>query len=162
MTYEPQAPSDVQTPEIFCARLEIVADDDNAEEAGTVNAFDAGHFDVGSGAGAGDVGSKPRRFLEAREVFGQRLDDVRSVEDTKVEVRQQGDDAATFAGRVVEDNGPGIRDACERGCEDAIAALDFVVGEIVVEFPVDVGSEPIGGTPGNGRDKDAAGAAVAD
>ncbi len=52
-----------------------------------MDALDARHFDVGGGAGAGDIGGEPRRRGAAGEVFRQRFNDLRSGEDAEVEVR---------------------------------------------------------------------------
>ena len=49
---------------------------------------------------------------------------------------------------MMEDDGAGIRDAREGSGEDAVAALDFFVGEIVVELPVELGGKPVGGKAG--------------
>jgi hypothetical protein len=70
-------------------RFGFVADEDHVEEAGSMDTFDAGHFDVGCGGGAGDPGDQRRRLRAAAEVFRESFNDLTGAEDAEVPVGQE-------------------------------------------------------------------------
>lgn len=128
------------------------------EESGAVDAFNAGHFNVGCGAGAGDVGGEGWGLLAAIEVFREGFNDLAGMEDAEVPVGEQGEDAAAFSWAMVEDDGSGFGDGAG-GCGDnAFGLFDFGVGEAVVEGEFETvdlpggGDQPFVGGAGGGKE----------
>ena len=68
------------------------------EEAGPVDALDARHFDIGGGAGTGDIGCECGWLRANRKVFGQRFDDLAGAQDAKMPIRKKRKNATSFAG----------------------------------------------------------------
>src|SRR4051812_33119502 len=87
-----------------------LADQDDVEGAGAVDAFDAVEFDVAGGGGAGDPGCRAV-WVEAGEGLGEGVHDlVGCVDDADVVVGDEGEDAAALVGCCVEDEGAGFGD----------------------------------------------------
>ena len=98
--------------------------------AGAVDALDAGHFDIGGGGGAGDGGDgdagEERHFFDG---FGDEFDELLFKHATEMIIRNQGDGAAAFGGRVAEDDSSGGRDGDGTARENALATFDFVISD---------------------------------
>ena len=63
----------------------------------------------------------------ARKVFGQRLDNLAGAQNAEVEIGKQRDNAPSFAGRVMQDDGSGVGNA-GGGCgDDAVAKFDLLI-----------------------------------
>src|SRR6185437_16250360 len=106
--------------------------EDDGEAAGAVDAFDAGHFDVGGGGGAGycgDWGTGGR--FEFADGFRNGVDYLRGAHDAKVIIGNQRDGTAARAS-VAEDDGARERDGYGARGEDAFGAIQIGVGEIFV------------------------------
>ena len=99
------------------------------EEAGPVDAFDARHFDVGGGAGAGDIGSERGRLRAASKVFGQSLDDLAGAQDAQMPIGQKRKDATAFgwpsdAARLCPSRRPQRKHAVTTPSQASISAWD--------------------------------------
>ena len=114
------------------------------KKRGPCTPFDARHLDICSRAGAGNIGCESRRLRTAGKVLGQRLDDLRGSQNAEVKIRQQGENAAAFSWRMVENDSAGIRDPCKCGSDDAVAALDIVMAQSLIYLPREGGCEPFG------------------
>ena len=115
------------------------------EEAGTVDALDARHFDVGGGAGPRDIGGERRRQRATVEVFGQCFDDLAGAQDAEMPIWQKGENATALTGGMMEHNRTRVRHTREGRSDDSIAGFDFRMGKASIELPIKSGGEPFGG-----------------